>query len=77
MQIFVKTLTGKTMCFEVQAEETILDIKKKITDREGLSPEEQRLIFVGKELKDNTTLRDYGIQGESTIHLIIRLVGGH
>jgi ubiquitin C len=76
MQIFVRTLTGKTMTFEVQANETMQDIKKKIADREGIPPDQQRLLFVGKELKDDTTLQDHGIQKESTIHLIMRLPGG-
>lgn len=76
MQIYLKTLAGRTIVMHVEADETVDSLKKKIEQREDVPPNQQRIIFSGKQLEDGRTLDEYSIINRSTLHLVLRLRGG-
>ena len=76
MQIFIKTLTGRTVSIVVEEDDTILNVKVKLKEKADVPVDEQRLIFGGHQLEDKQTIKHYNIQRDSTIHLVLRLPGG-
>lgn len=76
MHIFITMLSGRSITMEVDPQDTVLNIKAKIQDKEGVRPEDQRLLFKGKQLEDECTVDDYQIEKNSTLHLVMRLRGG-
>ncbi len=77
MQIFVKTLNGKNITLEVEPSQTILNVKGMLEEKEGIPVAEQRIIFGGKQLEDSDVLADKGVESMSSLHLVLRLLGGN
>ena len=73
--VYVKQMTGKTLAIMIGAENTIYELKLIVQHDDGIPPDQQRLIFEGKQLEDGRTVSDYGIVPESTVHLVLRLTG--
>lgn len=71
MQIYIKTLTGRTVSLIVEEGETIRTVKEKMKEKDGVPVEEQRLVFNSQELEDSKTLQHYGILREATLHVVI------
>jgi len=76
MQIKVKTLTGKEIELDVESDDKISKVKDRIEEKEGIPPSQQRLIFGGKQMADEKTVKELGIEGGSTLHLVLALRGG-
>lgn len=74
--MFVKSMSGKTLSVDVEPDESIETLKAKIQAKEGISPDQQRVVFEGKQLDSTKSISDYGIEEDSTLHLVLRLRGG-
>merc|ERR1712080_2981 len=76
MMIKVKTLTGKELKIDIEADSAIMHVKRKVEEIEGIPPEQQRLVFAGKQIADNMAAKDYNIEAGATLHLVLALRGG-
>ena len=76
-QIFIKTLTGKSLTLVVRKEDSIKELKEKIQVKQGIPANQQRIVYAEKQLQDDKTLSDYDISKDATLHLVLRLRGEH
>ncbi|KAI8808844.1 ubiquitin [Cladochytrium replicatum] len=76
VMIKVKTLTGKEIEIDIEPDDKVVRIKQRVEEKEGIPPEQQRLIFGGKQMNDDRTAQDYNIEGGSVLHLVLALRGG-
>jgi ubiquitin len=76
LQVFVKTVTGKTMTVDVQPTDTVDTVRQAIQTKEGIPSNHQRLIFNGRQLKQEETIAESGLQNHSQVHMVLRLLGG-
>jgi Ubiquitin family len=76
MQITIKTLTGRKQVFNFEDSDTVLDVKKQLQEKEGIQVDQIRLIYSGKQLSDDQTLKSYNITAGGTIHMVLQLRGG-
>lgn len=77
MQLLVKTLAGKTITVDVEKSDTVETLKQRISEKEGIPVDQQRLIYSGKQVDSERTLEDYGVEAGATMHLVLRLRGGY
>ena len=77
MQIFVKSLTGKTWTLDVKPTDTIESLMQMNYVKQQIPTNQQRLIFRGRQLEESRTIADYNIEKESTIHLVLRIRDFH
>lgn len=76
MLVKVKTLTGKEIEVDVEPKEKVIKIKERVEEKEGIPPQQQRLIFGGKQMNDDKTIGEFNIEGGSVLHLVLALRGG-
>ncbi|KAL2832895.1 ubiquitin-related domain-containing protein [Aspergillus cavernicola] len=76
MLIKVRTLTGKEIELDIEADYKVSRIKERVEEKEGIPPVQQRLIFGGKQMADDKTAQDYSLEGGATLHLVLALRGG-
>ena len=76
MQIFIRSLSGKNLLFNVEAEDSVENLKQKLFEKDGVKPDDQRLVFGGRQLENGNKLSDYGVQENSTIVFVLKLIGG-
>jgi len=77
MRVKVKTLTGKEVRIDIEPDDTIMHIKRRVEEVEGIPPEQQRMVFTGKQMADNMTMEECNIEAGSTLHLVLALRGGY
>ncbi|KAH8833202.1 ubiquitin-related domain-containing protein [Flagelloscypha sp. PMI_526] len=76
MMIKVKTLTGKEIELDIDVDDPITRIKEKVEEQSGVPPQQQRLIFGGRQMNDDKTAKEYNVVAGSVLHLVLALRGG-